>query len=671
MNTNDLYTEVKRQFDAAKAVQTQMADRYREAWGFYRGELPAIMQVGDIPARRVMWQAFESINPTIVALFTDTQKAPIQADADSPKMGKLAAAVTKALHAAVVKIDGYYGMMALAIKEILITGNQAALVGYDTKHYETDKTNFNAAPVAELLAHQKVLQAAGYNVESEVEFTDDGSENATVTGWIQGVRDVKIPVINLIAFKDFYLGAKDTGTASARYCCYAEEISQAEAVKRKYKKSVVEAGNDVDTAEGQGLDTSLLVAGTMSGNAEAGIDTSTLSNLNDLVTVYHHFWRGCYNSQTEKLYEIITTDSAYLTHKEVSYCPLVWGGMATVPDSAYSESLYDFTRSTQVASTRARRAIQRGADLAAYPERTIQDDLLKPQSKATMNESGPGKTYLVKAQNAVNYLKAPDMPQAMQVLNNEIDSDVESVIQGSAGQAQALEKNSNASGTAIALTQNKQELNESHIAKCIAETFIKPIYRIMIMVLQEMGNALEVDGVQVPFKMLQADMGLSLDIKTEYDRAQAAANLLTALDSGTKGGTLPSNVTSENQYNIYADYFRAATGQGDVSRWVTPPDQMPKPSPIEQKIKAVLAACELRSKIAETTLAEAKASDMGADTQKKLNDAAYSLAQIKDVLERLNMDKVELYLEAQKQDADAAAKLADNAIEQEKETSHA
>lgn len=671
MNTNDLFTEVKHHFDAAKGVQSLMSERYRQAWGFYRGELPAIAQVGDIPARRVMWQAFESINPTVVALFTDSQKAPVQADADTFKSGKLAGAITKALHTAVMKVDGYYGLMMLAIKEILVSGNQAALVGYDTKHYETDKITFDAAPVAELLAHQKVLQTAGYNVESSIEFANDGTEDATVTGWIQGVRDVKVPVINLVAFKDFYLGAKDTTTANARYCCYAEEITQAEAIKRKYKKSVVQAGSDVDTSDGRGIDTSLLVAGTMNGTAEPGADASTLDGINDLVTVYHHFWRGCYNSQTEKLYEVIATDSAYLTHKEISYCPLVWGAMATVPDSAYSESLYDFCMSTQVSSTRARRAIQRSADLAAYPERVIQDDLLKPSSKITMNESGPGKTYLAKAPNPVVYLKAPDMPQSMQVLNNEINGDVTSVIQGSAGQAQALEKNSNASGTAIALTQNKQELNESHIAKCIAETFIKPIYRIMILVLQEMGNVVEIEGVQVPFKVLQADMGLSLDIKTEYDRAQAAANLLSALENGTKNGTLPSNVTDENRYNTYADFYRAATGQEDVSRWITPPDQMPKPSPIEQKIKAVLAACELRSKIAETTLAEAKAHDMGADTQKKLNDAAYSLAQIKDILERLTMDKVELYLEAQKQDADAASELAKNAIDQEKQPSQA
>lgn len=671
MNTNDLYTEMKRQFDAAKEVQTLAAARYAQAWGFYRGELPVVKQVGDIPARRVMWQAFESINPTIVGLFTDSQRAPVEADSDGFKNGKLAAAVTKALHSAVLKVDGYYAKVMLAIKEILVTGNQAALVGYDSKHYETDAIPLNAAPVAELLAVQKVLQQAGYNVEASVEFENDGTDAATATGTVKGVRDVKVPVISLIAFKDFYLHPKATTTTDAIYCAYSEEITQAEAVKRKYKKSVVQAANDVDTNDGRNLDTSLLVIGSLNGGEETGVEASALDNLNDLITVYHHYWRGCYNSQQEKLYHVVTTDSAYLTHEEIAYCPLVWGGMAIMPDSAYSESLYDFCMSTQVSSTRARRAIQRSADLAAYPERTIQDDLLKNASKATMNESGPGKTYLVKAPGAVNYLQSPDMPQAMQVLNNEINGDVESVIQGSAGQAQALEKNSNASGTAIALTQNKQELNESHIAKCIAETFIKPIYRIMILVLQEMGNAMDVDGDQIPFKFIRSDIGLSLAVKSEYDRAQAAANVLSALTTGTESQTLPANVTDENKYNIYADYLRVATGQEDVSRYITPPDQMPKPSPIQQKIQAVVAACQLRATIASTELAEAKVNDMAADTQGKLNNAAKALADIKDTLERLDMDKVELYLEALKVDADAADKLATNAISQEKEASQA
>ncbi len=519
-----------------------------------------VKQVGDIPARRVMWQAFESINPSVVAMFTDSQRAPVEADSDGFKNGKLAAAVTKALHNAVLKVDGYYSKVMLAVKEILVTGNQAALVGYDTKHYETDSFSFKAAPVAELLATQKVLQGAGYNVESSVEFENDGTEHATVTGSVKGVRDVKVPVIKLVAFKDFYLHPKATTTTDALYCAYSEEITQAEAIKRKYKKATVQAANDVDTNDGRNLDTSLLVIGTLNGTAEQE-GASSLDGLNDLVTVYHHFWRGCYNSQQEKLYHVVTTDAQYLTHDEIQYCPLVWGGMAIMPDSAYSESLYDFCRSTQISSTRARRAIQRSADLAAYPERVIQDDLLKPQSKATMNESGPGKTYLTKGGNAVSYLTAPDMPQAMGVLNNEINGDVENVIQGSAGQAQALEKNSQASGTAIALTQNKQELNESHITKCITETFIKPIYRIMICVLQEMGNTLEVEGDHIPFKLIRSDIGLSLAVKSEYDRAQAAANVFNALVTGTESQTLPTNVTDENKYNIYADYMRVATGK--------------------------------------------------------------------------------------------------------------
>lgn len=666
MNTHDLFTEMTRQLDAAKERQDELQDRYTKAWGFYRGELPEVLAPGDIAARRVMWEAFESLYPSLVAIFTDSQKAPVNLDSDAFKNSKIAMAVTRAIHASMLKVDDYYRKTMLAIKEILITGNQCALVGYDSKVYESDKHSFDESPASELLATQKVLEMTGYNIESRLEFggTED---NPTVTGWIQGRREVKFPVINLIAFKDFWLHPKATDTAGARWCAYAEEISVAEAKKRKYNAKAAEQAQDVDTNNGRSMDTALVVVGDMNAQGNQYDSKSVLSNDNDMITVFHHFWRGCYNSTTEKLYHVITTSTQYLSHKEISYCPLVWGGMAIVPGSAYSESLYDYCKSTQESSTRARRAIQRSADFAAYPDMAVIDSLLTPGAKAALNDqSQPGKVYVVKQAGAISRIPTNDVPQAMQLLNQEIDKDVESVKQGSAGQAQALEKNGNASGTAIALTQNKQEMNENQIAKCIAETWVKPMTRIMLLVLQEMNSQVEIEGVQVPFKAIRNDIGLSIDVETEYDRAQAATNVMNAYTTLVQLQRLPANIQGDDEYHIVADYFRAATGQEDVSRYITPPEDMPKPSPLQEKVQAVVAACQLRATIAQTQLAESKVNDMSADTQKKWNEAAKSLADIKVALGELDIDKIRVVLEAQKQQSDAANELTKNAIEQEK-----
>lgn len=93
MNTNDLFTEMQRQLDAGKERQDELQQRYTKAWGFYRGELPAILAPGDIAARRVMWEAFETLYPSLVAIFTDSQKAPFNYDADAFKNSKIALAV--------------------------------------------------------------------------------------------------------------------------------------------------------------------------------------------------------------------------------------------------------------------------------------------------------------------------------------------------------------------------------------------------------------------------------------------------------------------------------------------------------------------------------------------------------------------------------------------------
>ncbi|MBF4178899.1 portal protein [Lelliottia nimipressuralis] len=666
MKTADLFTEVMRQLDAAKERQDQLQERYSLAYGFYRGELPAVMQTGDIAARRVMWEAFESLYPSLVAIFTDSQKAPVNLDSDAFQNSKIAIAITRAVHGSALKIDDYYRKTMLAIKEILITGNQAGLVGYDTKTYQSEKHTFQDAPASQLAAALKVIQMTGYNVESEIDF--GGTEDApTVTGWIQGRREIKFPVINLIAFKDFYLHPKATDTASARYCAYAEEISVAEALKRGYKKAAAEAAENVDTNAGRNLDTSMMVVGDMNAQGNQYNSKSSLGDDNDLITVYHHFWRGCYNSKQEKLYHVITTSTEYLEHEEVSYCPLIWGAMAVNPDSAYGESLYDYCKSTQESSTRARRAIQRSADFVAYPDMEVVDSLLTHDAKAALNDrSQPGRIYKVKQAGAIKRIATNDVPQAMQILNQEIDQDVQNVKQGSAGQAQALEKNTNVSGTAIALTQNKQELNENQIAKCIAETWVKPMYRILILVLQEMGNQVDIEGVQVPFKAIRNDIGLSIDVETEYDRAQAATSVFNAYTTLVQLQRLPKNIQGDDEYHIVADYFRAATGQEDVSRYITPTKDIPQPPEWQQKIQAVLAACQLRSQIAETQLAESKVNNMDGDTQKKYNEAAKCLADIKSILGELDIDKIRVVLEAQKQQSDAADELTKNAIEQEK-----
>ncbi|MCP2003498.1 UNVERIFIED_ORG: hypothetical protein J2Y78_002038 [Buttiauxella agrestis ATCC 33320] len=663
MNTTDLYKEMQRHKDAAKLRQDALAERFTQAWGFYRGELPAVMMPGDVAARNVMWEAFETIHPSLVAMFTDSQKSPVAFSNDTKGENKLAAAVTKAVHAAALAVNGWDMIIYLALKQCLITGNQAGLVGYDSKTYTTDKITFDKDPAEAALIQQKIITTAGYSVESELSFEDiDGV--ATVSGWMQGKREVKFPVISLIEFKNFFLHPKATNPQDSIYSAYAEEITNAEAYKRGYKKSAVEAGAVEDTNAGRSLDTSMLVVGDMNAEGRRDLEQSTLDTMNDLITVYHHYWRGCYNSADENLWHVITTSTEYISHEAVGYCPLIWGAMSAVPNSAHGESLYDFCKSAQEGTTRARRAIQRSADFAAYPDMEVTDSLLTSEARAALNDrSEPGRVYVVKQKGAISRIPTSDVPQAMQMLNQELNQDAERVRQGSAGQAQAMSK-TNQSGIAIALTQAKEEINENQIAKVFAETFIKPAYGVFLMVLQEMGNVLDVEGVKIPFKMLRDDIGLKVDIKSAADRAQAAANILTVYQDAAQKGTLPDNFQPENVYNIYADFLRAVTNDEDITRYLTPPSEMPKPSEFQKKLQAVMAACQLRHAIATTKLAEGKVEEQAGTTQKLFNEAAKALAQIEEIMQGIDIDKARLVLDADKSEKEAlldAAELANRA----------
>lgn len=661
MNKQDLFTEVMNHKKEAMNRQDELAARYAQAWGFYRGELPAIVAPGDVAARQVMMEAFESVHPSLVAIFTDDQKAPVAFTQDAKSENKLAAAVTKAVHAMALGIADWEIKIYLALKEVLISGNQAGLIGYDEKVTKSEKYVYNASPAQEVLTDQKMLQAAGYSIESNITFEENG-DNPTATGWQQGVHTFKFPVIDLIPFKDFFLSPRATTPQDAQYCAYAEEMTNAQAIKRGYKADVVMNANDVDTNNGRSLDTSMLVTGNLNAQAQEGLAVSTIDELNNIITIFHHYWRGCYNSSDEKLWHIVTTDSAYVMHEAVTYCPLVWGAMSVVPNSAHGESLYDRTKSAQENTTRARRSIQRSADFAAYPDNEIVDSMLTPQAKAQLGDrTQPGKNYLVKQKGAINRLPTPDVPQAMQILANEFQNDVEAARLGSAGQsaAEAAQKVQQ-SGVAIALVQAKDEINENSIAKVFAETFVKPAYRIFLLVAQEIGSRLDIEGQQIPFKVLRDDIGLKVDIKSAGDRANAALNVLQCYQSAAQLGTLPANFTDENKYTIYADYLRAVTNGEDVSRYITPPSEMPKPSEQQQKLQAVMALCQLRHAVATTKLAEAKVQDSTAETQKKLNEAAKVLAEIEDIMERIDLDKLKLVSDidaANKQQTLEAAKV--------------
>lgn len=661
MNKTELLNVVMEQMNAAKRIHDTLSARYTLSYETYRGEYPPKASPGDISASRVMWQSFESVYPSLVELFTNSQRSPVSFDSDRMTNGKLAIAISRAVHTATLKIDGYYRLMMEALKEILITGNQAARVGYAEKSYESEKASFTDAPLEAIVMQAEALMKAGYNIQHEL---DVDESNRTATGWIQGVRNIKYPVINLVDYQHFYLHPRAIDVESSPYAAYSEDLTIAEAVEQGLSESKLANGAKDDLNRPAGESKQLIVVNDMDGDIDA--PDGDYNDYNRTITVYHHYWRGCYKGKKPKLWHVITTDTEMLSVEEVDWCPLVWGGMSVVSGSGYSESLFDMTVNEQVNKTRAMRAIQRSADGAAYGEYVYVESLLTQDGKATlMNERGPGAAYEANAPGAIQKLGGTDVPQAMQLLNEEINADVESVIQGSAGQAQALEENSNASGTAIQLTQDKQELNENQIASTVAETFIKPTYKLMLLVLQEMGETMELDGVDIPFKVIRSDLGMSISIESPYDRTRAAANVKSAYETSVQLGTAPKNIQPQNAYNIYADYYRAITGQEDVSRYITPPEEMPKPSPLEQVITKFITVNKLRAEIAATGLAEAKVKDMQADTMKKLNDGLYDIAKIDQIKAQTRISMVQTMLKAKELEQDAANAVTQNAQKQE------
>ncbi|ELY9612844.1 hypothetical protein ACEF96_003131 [Salmonella enterica] len=662
MNKNELFGVLMDQLNAAREIHGMLSNRYTLSYEAYRGEFPPKAEQSDIAASKVLWQSFQTIYPSLVELFTNDQRCPVKFNSDGMTSTKLAQAISKAVHVSALKINGYYLLMMQALKEILVTGDQAARVGYEEKTYESEKHSFENAPIIQVAAQADTLIKTGYNIDHELEFNES---DRTATGWIQGVRKIKFPVINLIDFQNFYLHPRALSVETSPYVAYSEDLTIAEAVEQGFPEGKLKNAGKDDLDRPAGESKQLIVVNDMGGNMDA--PDAEYSEYNRNVTLYHHYWRGVYKGKKRQLWYVVTTDTEILSVEQVDYCPLVKGAMSVVSGSGWSESLYDMTINEQINKTRAMRAIQRSADGAAYGEYTYQPNNMEPEGVSVfLNDRGPGAAYAVRNQGAVQKLGGNDVPQAMQLLNEEINNDVEETKQGSAGQAQALEENSNASGTAIQLTQDKQELNENQIASTIAETFIKPIYKLLLLTLQEMGERFDHEGVQLPFKAIRSDLGLSIAIKSPYDTVRAAANVKSMYETAAQIGTLPKNFQPENAYNIYANYARAVTGNDDVSDIITPPDQMPQPSKLEQIIAKFIAVNKVRAEIAATGLAEAKVKDMQADATKKLNEALKDLAQIEQMKQQSKISLVETMLKAKELEQNAADNVTKNAQSQEK-----
>lgn len=695
INKEELLFLLTKAFQDADDQKQQFNLKHDEAWNYYQGTMPKKAFDWECSAVPVLAMATDAIVPELINIFCSDENSAVRVVDAEGKMPKLIAQTLTDMINKVAMSDNavkkFYNDLFL---ECLVFGDSFVKLYTEEKikhEYSKEFEKLDMVVVDGIIAQ---LLQFGYS-EADIHINQDKSEEETIKksereklASLQGVPLSQIPKkrvlltgsikaqlkeknikIDQLPWEEVYVPSRLRGSLEeARYFCHKITISKQEALALGYSPKSVEAALDTNDEDPQAFNAGRLEPGKYAYN-----DYDTNDDNCDQVVLLEHYWRGVYDNEYEQLYKITTdkqckqfmeryddkTGKLRTDIEKIDYIPIVNGKCMTMPGQFYGQSLFDKLAPLQDMKTRIQRAILSTSERAANPSYMYMDKSVDRRSLE--NALRPGAAVKVNQPNAVVLFPHVDVPNSLYQLDDGVNKEIEMIVKGSAGKTDATEQMAGMSGSAIALLLNEDSTATMSMAYCLGETLFKPMFKIIMSMLQEHGKPLVIAGEAFDINMIQTDLDFVLDVATATDKATQATNLMNFLSTviGQNGGALPSNITQENVVSIYQDYLQVALDTRNTDTWITPTDKLPKPSPEQQKVQAVMSIAQLKAQIAETELAEAKVSDMKADTENKLATAAKNYAEMKQTLEKIDIDKMNVVIDLKSKQADIELKKAE------------
>lgn len=682
LSHEELLFKLMKAYADSDIIKEERAARYKNFFDYYTGDAPRKMNDTECRAVPVVATAVQNILPDLLSIYTSDEKSATKVRALEGKMPSLLAQeLTKAINAVALSDNQVRRLYNDIFLEVLIYGDSFVKISKEHRTLNEYSKQFEDMEEAELDLILQTLLDMGYK-QADIHIQTDKNEVKTLTkkeredrANILGVPVQQIPKkvtlltgsikaklmehkikINHLPMEEVYVPSRLRGSISeARYFCHKITTTKDEALALGYDANDF-AGSDDNESQAEYFNSS-----RTSGLGVVN-DYDTYDDDCDQVVILEHYWKGILDNNVEHLYKISTDESCkrilnkydVLTGKwnadieKIDYIPVANFKCYPLAGSFWANSIVDWLAPLQDLKTRLQRTILANSESAANGRWLA----IKGQyDKRSLLDNRPGGVVEITQPNAITPMAYHQLPNSTMELMNEVDETIGEVVQGAKGFSSDMAEMNNMSGVALQLLQNEDKTASIQIAHNIGEGF-KELFSILLNMMQEMGHPLQIAGRAVDIRMIASDLDFIIDIDTIDDDALKAQNMINFLSTAIQqnGGVIPKYITDENLFNIYKEYLVVATGDADVSAYITAPEDLPQPSEIELKLQAALSAAQVRMQFAETQLAEAKVTEMKAEIENKLSGAAKNYADMQKTMSDIDNDKIELLMDKQMQE---------------------
>ncbi len=666
LNHEELLFELEKAYTDAQCETSWLDTRHQDAYDYYQGRAPKKVNEWDVSAVQVMRTGVNNLLAQLVPMFTSDEKSVVKVKAVDGKMPQtIADALTKAINAVALSDNQVRRLYTDMLTEMLVFGDTFTKVHRYEKVLNTYSDKFEDMPEAELHHLIQQLLELGYSEEdisiehepkprtiykkereqianaTGIPLAQVPKKITTVTGSIKAILREKNIKVELLPFEEVYVPSRYRGDVSqSHYFCHEQTVRKELLLAEGFDHASVEAATGVSDRNPQAFNA----------NRTTGInlnDYSEYDNDCDYAVIQEHYWRGIYDGKEEALYRITTCKNASMLMRRngkvdierIDFIPIQNGKCMTMPAEFWGQSLFDLLAPLQDAKTRIQRAIVTNAETAANGSYT---SLKGAVDRRSLLEAGrPGAVVEMQQPNAVQLFPYHQLPNSAMELDAQLDNEIKSIINGALGANSLTEDMANMSGTAIALLQSQDKTASMTLAHTIAETLFKPMYTALLALMQELGRPLVIEGKAFDMKMLPNDLEFIVDIDTADDDANTAQNLMNFLSTAIQqNGGMPSIITQDNLYSIYNTYLETATGMGDVSQYLTAPQDLPPPTHVQQLMELL----QVKQSIYSSQIAEAGVTKLKADIEKTLSEAGKTTAEIKQVLTDIDNSKVDMVI---------------------------
>lgn len=607
----ELFDILNKNFNYAWQDKENYAQRYGEAWRYYRGMEPKDANETGVEPVQIVREIVENNFQVFKTLFNDSTSSVVNVRSNNLK-STVAEAISQELNTVAMNLNQVSRKYEGWMKETLLTGNGHMKVYLQEQILDEREERFEAKTQEYLDAITEHYKNRGFN-EVEIKITkeytkrstkserDEGSKYGLAVpksyklfdGSISALSRETKPTVDFIPFEQLYISPlAQFSLDETPYMCHSYTLPITDGLRMGWNEDTMKQGDSYYETDPNYATTGLIVGQQYNPfNVDGAGITPTAES--DYFQVFEHYWRGVYRGKYAKLWKVYTTKTELLQEpEEIDEIPFVSARVMEIPNSFYGEGIYDTTRVIQDSMTRNIRMLTYTAQNSAYGRYWAVKD---SYDKDSLLDNRAGGIIEVDNPNAIGLFQTADISQAMKLLIDGTNERYQNQLKGAGELTDDAAKMAETSGIAVSMLIDKSEQGIKSRASTFAETGIIPLYRKLYRLLQKIEHPIQsLQDMGYTMNDFPKNIGLSFDVSTLTDKQQDAQNILTAFQmvQQLNGGQLPNWINAENQYNATASYVRAGTGNDDVSSYLTDPKTI-KPSKAQQYAEAV----EYQSKI--------------------------------------------------------------------------